>query len=215
MRIKRAASIAIYSFLCFFSIRAAATIFPLIFTNRIWASLGLVFMLASSLGVFYFFLIFYKDYVKAGQDRLKTGGVLAAVGSGLVVFLWFDRVIDFVLPDFLSFIFQSSNLEQLILYFPLVGGIFIFFFFIILYRHYHTRSHALMKKAALLGLTGSSLILLQRSVVFIFQLGYKDLDWYSQFPLLIKAIGALLIVVGMASYLYFFISFRRYVTDSV
>ena len=211
---KRAASIAIYSLLCFFSIRSFGTIFPVIFTNRIWASLGLVFLLASSLGVFYFFLIFYRDYVKAGQDRLKLGAVLAALGSGLVAFFYLDQVIDFLLPDFLSFIFQSSNLAQLMLYFPLVASILIVFFYLILFREYYTQANPPLKKAASIGLVGATLIFLYRTIVLVFQWGLRDLDGYSQLPPLVRAIGVPLIVVGMVSSLYFFISFRRHVNDS-
>jgi len=200
----------------FFLIRILGTIFPGLFHNQfVIKSIQILSFLAAG-SIVFFFISFYREFIKAEQNELKVTTILTIIGSA-VLLLFYLKGIYMVFTGLQNFIIEKHPLlhdlaksdsvdifSQISVW---LTSLFVLLFFNTFYKQYKKEKMTVMKKAVFWGYLGSAVSFLIRSFsffIFLFYaqsrvlMGYKNTIYFILFPF---------VAFGFITIIYFLIIF--------
>ena len=209
MRLRSATLLAITAFTYIFIVKTIGTVFPFIALVSIYVKITETLSLIASLALVYFYIVFYKDFVREEQAKLRIATALVVV---IIVVSMFIELIRLMQAFDLTFIPATSKFRHTEVIVPLAGAIIMLFFFVSFYNENLFENMMGLKKATSLAIVGASaFILLYISVVvnyFYFVETRQPLGIFSNSEVS-YIIGSAIIIFYFAVNLYFFTAFYK------
>lgn len=209
MRLRNATLLAIMAFTYIFIIKTIGTVFPFIALVSIYVKITETLSLIASLLMVYFYIVFYKDYVREEQAKLRIGTALVAV---IIVVSMFIEVIRLMQVFDVTFIPATSKFRHTEVIVPLAGAIIMLFFYVSFYNENLFENQMNFKKATSLAIVGASAFVLLHIIVTVHYFYY--IETRQPFGVIGKSevlylIGGVIIIFNFAVNLYFLISFYK------
>ena len=206
MRLKNATALAIAAICYLFISKTAATFHTDLFRNLAVARVTILLATLASLSIVYFYYCLFKDYVRPEQTMLKNLSALAIVGSVATALLYvkgFLQVYDvYVFPSLL----RSHVVSAVV---PWASSIIGLAFLAVFYNEVRIGDAAGLRKPILFAAIGSSVGVLERTLILYVSLQSTEVVWFSDMSK--SAQFGLLPVIGLGflAVLYFFVCFYR------
>jgi len=208
MRLRNATLIAITAFTYIFIIKTIGTVFPFIALVSVYVKITVALSLIASLMLVYFYIIFFKDYLREEQSKLRIATALAAIIIIVGMFTEFIRLMQFFDVSF----HVSSKIRHTEAIVPLAGAVIMLFFFVSFYNENQFQNQMNLKKATSLAIIGASALVLLHTFIVINY--FYFIETRQPFGVIGKSevsyiIGSVVIIFYFAVNLYFFISFYK------
>jgi len=209
-KLKYATLAAIIGISYIFVLKTAGTFSPEIFTNISIAQVTKILSFLAGLTVLFFFISFYKYYIKEEQTELRKVTVLSVIGASAVLLLHIKGLIlvfgMYISPYLVSYLVESLLIEPVI---PWVSSIFTLLFFITFHRETLSEETMKLRKAVFFAVIGSSIaVLMQTFVLFNYFLA-RESRWFSDQPIITAIILVPVVAFSFMALLYFLVSFYR------
>ncbi len=207
MNLRLATLLAIVGLCYTFASRTIGTFLPDLFRNLAVAQVSGVLLLLASLTAVLFFVYFLRQYVRDDETELKSGTVLAVVGSSLMSLLLLKGVLP--LLDRLTFhsLLGPHFIEPIV---PWVSSILILLFFIAFHRQTIRKRDGGLERATLWGVVGATIAVLLRTLTLFVYLTSGAVRWVSDFFGTVMIVLLPIFALGFGATLYFFSSFYKY-----
>ena len=205
--LKRITYILIVSFVASFLIRITGTLSPSIFQNVWVVKLTIVTNTFFILVHVIFFISFLGSYAPGREKLLKTGSILAIIGSCLVAFIYLK---NFCLVFDLDVIPLSLRNYYCDAIFPLASSILHLIFFSIFKKVQSQEEYGILNRPLSSAIIGVGIFTALHLVVLVNFLMHRKFNWLEHMPRPV-AIGTVpLIVVAAIFILYFYLKFYQY-----
>jgi hypothetical protein len=206
MSLRTATLLAIIGLCYTFALRATGTFLPDLFRDILVAQVNGILHLLASLTAVLFFAYFLTCYVRKGETKLKSGTVLALVGSSLMSLLLLKGLLP-ILDDYTFRNLAGPHFIEPIV--PWVSSILILLFFIIFHKQTLRRRQRKLQQATLWAIIGSSIGVLVRTFVLLIYLPSGEARWFSDFPTGMQIALFPIFAFGFVAVFYFFWFFYR------
>lgn len=207
MDLRKIILLLIASFIASFLIRTVGTLFPVIFQNIYVVKSSVIVHTLFMLVQLLFYVYFYKEYAANRQSTLKTGNILAIIGSILVAFLYIKNVCLVFELDIIPLFLMNHYVDMGL---PLAGSLLYLLFFGMFKRVQSQREHEVLDRPLSLAMIGTAIFMALHLVVLIRFLTLHYFNWLEHMPRTI-AVGTIpFIVFAAISILYFYVIFYKF-----
>lgn len=206
MKLKNATALAIAAICYLFLSKTAATFHTDLFRNLAVAKVTILFASIAGLAIVNFYYCFFKYYVRREQTILKNLSALAIVGSVAMALLYvkgFLQIYDIYVSAFLA---RSYGIVAVV---PWVSSIIGLAFFAGFYNEVRMGDESGLKKPILFAVIGSSIGVLERTLILYVSLQSTKVVWFSDLARSAQFVLLPIIGLGILAILYFFVCFYR------
>ena len=209
MRLRNATLIAITAFTYIFMIKTIDTVFPFIALVSVYVKITVALSLIASLMLVYFYIIFFKDYLREEQSKLRIATALVVI---IIIVGMFTEIMRFMQFFDVPFMYASSKIRHTQAIVPLAGAVIMLFFFVSFYNESQFQNQMKLKKATSFAIIGASALVLLHTFIVINY--FYFIETRQPFGVIGKSevsyiIGSLVMLFYFAVSLYFFISFYK------
>ena len=207
MNLRKITYILIVSLIASFLLRTTGTLFPHIFQYssvvKVTIVINIIFILAHA----FFYVYFLKEYAANRQQILKTGSILAIIGSFSVALIYIKNFCLVFGLDVLPLIFMDAYFDVII---PLVSSLFHLLFFSIFKKVQSQDEYRILSRPVSSAIIGVVIFIVLHLIVLVNFLKLHKFNWLEHMPRNI-AIGTIPLFVFAAIFiLYFYIKFYQF-----
>lgn len=207
MDLRKITLLLIVSFIASFLIRTIGTLFPLIFQNIYTVKVTIVVNTFFIVMQFLFYVYFLKEYAANRQKMLRTGSVLAMIGSFLVAFIYIKHFFLVFKADIIPLSLMNHHFDAIL---PLASSVLYVLFFGMFKKVQSQKEHKMLDKPLSSAIIGVGIFIVLHVIVFINFLKFHKFIWLEHMSRNI-AVGTLpVIVIAALLVLYFYITFYKF-----
>ncbi len=205
--LKTATLAAIFGVSYTFLMRTLGSLFPGMFSNYLAARVNSILFLLGGVLVVFFYVCFYREYVKDDRKRLKTAALWTVIaGAGTLLASIVGPVAVFTGVNLSLY----SGVKELVFLLFWFYSAILLFFFVTLHKDVSKNGPNGLKKPVLFAAAGAGLFLIRETLSLLFLLGLLGTaaQW-SDKQTVVLWIAFPIIAFGFFSYLYFLVSFYK------
>ena len=206
MTLKQATGAAIAGICCIFVLRTGGTFAPGFFANLLIARISTTIALAAAIAILSFYVAFYRHLDVPGEERLRGAALLAIAGDMLMVALHLKAFI--VVNINRAPLSGASGLFEAVA--QITGTLLVMLFFITFYRETPPLEPGGLKGIVRVGLIGAAVGFSVRLVATVNYLLSGAGVWIANLPRSLQLWFLPGILISVACFVYFFVSFYRY-----
>jgi hypothetical protein len=154
-----------------------------------------------------FFVWFLKQYTAGRQQILRTGSVLAIIGSLSVALIYLKNLCHVFHLDVLPVFCMSHYFDAFV---PLVSSLFHLAFFGMFKKVQSQEEYEFLDRPILSAIIGVMIFMVLHLVVLINFLKFQKFNWLEHMPRMIAVITVPFTAVAAILILYFYIKFYQF-----
>jgi len=187
--------------------RTIGTLFPIIFQNVYVVKVAIVVNTSFILVHFLFYVYFLREYAANRQQTLRTGSVLAIIGTFFLAFIYIKNFclvfeLDIIPPSLMNHHFDAIL--------PVASSLLYLLFFGIFKKVQSQKEYRMLDQPISLAIMGISIFIVLHLIVLINFLKSHKFNWLEHMPRNI-AVGTIPLIVFAAVFiLYFYIKFHKF-----
>ena len=197
----------IVSFIASFLMRTIGTLFPLVFQNAYLAKGTIAVNTFFIVVQLFFYVYFLREYVLHRQKTLRTGSILAIIGSLLVAFVYIKHFCIVFEVAIIPLSLMNHHFDAI---FPLASSLLYMLFFGIFKKVQSQKEYRMLDQPLSLAIIGIAIFIVLHLIVLINFLKFHTFNWLEHMPRNI-AVGTLPLIIFAALFiLYFYIKFYKF-----
>lgn len=209
MYLRKISYVLMISLVLSFSVRTVGTLFPNFFLNEYIVKFAIVVNTFFILVHFFFFVLFLEEYAANRPPVLKTGSVLAIIGSFLVAFVYIKNFCLVFDLDVIPLSLRNHYFDAII---PLSGSLLHLLFFSIFKKVQSQEEYRVLNRSISSAIIGVGIFSALHLIVLINFLKFQKFSWLEHMPRAV-AVGTIpLIVLAAIFILYFYLKFYQFLS---
>jgi len=201
--------LAIFGISYTFIAKTVGTYFPKIFFNVDLARGNVILFFLASAALVFFFITFFREYVRKDQIKLKTGTILAGIGSSILLL---TRILSLIYVFNIKKLFVSDGMLTAInVTVPLIVAVCILIFFYSFLRELSEKEGKILRKPLFFAVIGAGIFTVLQILAWIdmYIFEFSLFAYINSKKFMFFGAGIPLIIFIFFTEMYFFVIFYK------